>query len=85
MKKAYSKPLVDVETYSLSAAIASNCSIVVHNGPALGDRQQCDDYEDPFAVDSENTFSPMAEHNVSFYEDNCDCYYSSGGQGYWMS
>lgn len=87
MKKAYTKPMIQFERYSMDQAIASNCKIVVSNGP--GDEvmgyPQCDDYvkDNPF-----DSFSlqirPMAVYNVQFYEHNCDCYYSAG-DGYWQS
>ena len=84
LRKAYAKPVIEIEEYALDASIASNCAIVVSNGPALGDHPQCDDYEDPFAI---STFSLTGGvYNVQFYEDtNCDCYYSSSDSGYWMS
>ena len=33
MKKAYQKPCMEMELYALDASIASNCGIVVSNGP----------------------------------------------------
>lgn len=86
LRKTYMKPTIEIEVYSLSASIASNCGIVVSNGPAMGTHPQCDDYVDPFGGASGNTVSPMATYNVQFYEDtNCDCYYSASDFGYWMS
>lgn len=81
-KKLYSKPTVEVELYELNTSIASNCTVVVSNGPAMGNHVQCEDYDDPFAV---ATYS-LRVYNVQFYEDtNCDCYYSSSDNGYWTS
>lgn len=82
MKKTYKKPMVEIEVYTLDASIASNCGIVVSNGPALGDHYQCEGYEDPFG-----TFSARSgPYNVHFYEDtNCDCYTTTTEAGYWTS
>ncbi|MGN1167063.1 MAG: hypothetical protein ACI4S2_11625 [Lachnospiraceae bacterium] len=82
MKKPYEAPKVEIERYSLDASIASNCAVVVHNGPEIGDHQQCEDYEDPFAM---SYSARSATYNVWFYEDTCDCYYSAADGGYWMS
>lgn len=84
MKKVYEAPTLEIELYQLDANIASNCGIVVTNGPALGEHHQCDDYKDPFATSGVSTFS--LPHNVQFYEDtNCDCYTTGGDYGYWTS
>lgn len=82
MKKAYKKPRVEIEVYTLDTSIASNCGIVVSNGPALGDHAPCEGYEDPFG-----TFSARSgPYNVHFYEDtNCDCYTTTTEAGYWTS
>lgn len=87
MKKAYEKPVLEIEYYELDTNIASNCAEVVSNGPAVGNHQQCDDYDDPFAMSlSISTYSTQGVYNVQFYEDtNCDCYYSSSDYGYWTS
>lgn len=84
MKKPYVKPALEFERYELDANIASNCGIVVSNGPAMGNHGQCDDYSDPFGSASYDARS--AVHNVQFYEDtNCDCYTTGGDYGYWTS
>ena len=87
MKKAYSKPLLEIEAYTLSASIASHCGMVVSNGPALGNHLACDDFKDPFATIKQPDAGIMSGHyNVQFYEDtNCDCYTTGGGYGYWTS
>lgn len=86
MKKLYIKPSVEVDIYSLDTSIASNCGIVVHNGPAMENHEQCSDYGDPFAGAGASIMSNEPVHNVQFYEDtNCDCYTSGGDYGYWMS
>ena len=87
MKKAYSKPLLEIEAYTLSASIASHCGIVVSNGPAMGTHEQCKDYHDPFqtVIPPENSILG-GPYNVKFYEDtNCDCYTTGGDYGYWTS
>lgn len=82
MKKPYETPYLEFEFYELDASIASNCAIVVSNGPAMGTHTQCTDYEDPF----EMSVAAYGVYNVQFYEDtNCDCYYSSSDSGYWTS
>ncbi len=83
MKKIYKKPSVEIEIYSLSESIASNCDIVVHNGPEIGNHKQCDDYEDPFGDISLFSFTAI---NGPFYEDGtCDCYTTGNNFGYWNS
>lgn len=82
MKKVYEAPTLEIELYQLDANIASNCGIVVHNGPEMGTHRQCSDYNDPFAAYSARS----AVYNVQFYEDtNCDCYTTGGDYGYWTS
>lgn len=84
MKKVYEAPTLEIETYELDANIASNCGIVVSNGPALGDHQECEDYaeKNPFGLFRARS----AVYNVQFYEDtNCDCYTTGGDYGYWTS
>lgn len=87
MKKVYVAPTVEIERYELDANIASNCSIVVSNGPAVGNHELCDDYDDPFAMSAQSAVSTYSVvYNVQFYEDtNCDCYYSASDHGYWTS
>lgn len=83
MKKPYEAPRLQVEEYRLERAIASNCGIVVSNGPEAEGHRQCDDYQDPFGTSTASTYSV---HNVQFYEDTiCDCYTTGGDYGYWMS
>ena len=83
-KKKYTAPQIEFEYYKLDANIASNCAIVVSNGPQLGKHEQCSDYEDVFGMYS-STYSLRGNYNVHFYEDtNCECYNSSVF-GYWTS
>lgn len=86
MKKVYVAPTLEIEQYELDAGIASNCGIVVSNGPAVGNHEQCKDYEDPFVMSVMALDAEEKPYNVQFYEDtNCDCYYSSSDYGYWTS
>lgn len=87
MKKVYKAPKMEIEYYSLDASIASNCANIVSNGPAVGNHQLCNDYEDPFAMSDESGIALFGgPYNVQFYEDtHCDCYYSSNDNGYWTS
>ena len=83
MKKAYKKPNIEVEIYSLSESIAANCDIVVNNGPAIGGHTGCDKYEDPF--EGIALFS-SASINGPFYDDGtCDCYTTGNNFGFWNS
>ena len=85
MKKLYEAPEVEIELYELDKSIASHCGIVVHNGPEMGNHDQCDDYGDPFAAARSSTYG-AGPYNVQFYEDtNCDCYTTGGDYGYWTS
>lgn len=85
MKKRYEAPLLEVERYELDANIASNCGIVVSNGPAIGDHEECGDYEDLFST-ATYSLNREAIYNVQFYEDtNCDCYTTGSDYGYWTS
>lgn len=85
-KEEYIAPDVQIEYYQLDKNIASNCSIVVSNGPDMGTHHQCSDYKDPFSAAKPNMMRRAPrKYNVQFYEDtNCDCYDSSG-EGYWTS
>lgn len=86
MKKFYMKPSIEVDIYSLDTSIASHCGIVVHNGPAIGNYEECDDYHDPFGSEGASIMNNKPVHNVQFYEDtNCDCYTTGGDYGYWTS
>ena len=86
MKRSYVAPTLEVELYQLDQAIASNCAIVVSNGPAMGDYAPCEDFIDPFSVVPGGMNVMSLPHNVQFYEDtNCDCYTTGGDYGYWQS
>lgn len=83
MKRSYVAPTLEIELYELDQAIASNCGIVVKQGPAMGDHPECEGYVDPWGGLSLMSAPP---HNVNFYEDtNCDCYTSGGDYGSWQS
>ena len=87
MKKAYSAPQLELEIYNLSASIASNCAVVVNNGPEMAGTNEyhsaCGDFSDPFPSTSSYSLRPS---NVTFYEDtNCDCYTTGGSGSYWTS
>ena len=85
MKKAYSKPLLEIEVYELNTNIAANCGSKVSLGPEAPGKVVCDEFKDAFEV-----FSLYARTTAGtpFYDDgsaNCDCYYSSGGGLYFTS
>lgn len=85
MKKLYIKPSVEVDIYSLDTSIASHCHIVVSNGPAIGNHEQCHDYQDPFGGANASIMS-STPINVQFYDvTTCDCYTTGGDHGYWTS
>lgn len=93
MRKPYAKPVIEIETYHLSASIAANCSSVINVGPGIpgadqtGEFRQCDDFKDSGFL----SFIPglsVQSANKPFYstgEAGCDCYYTSGGHGYFTS
>ena len=84
MKKTYMKPYIEVEVYTLDAAIALNCSPIVTLGPEAVGKTTCDEFKDAFDTDSISTFSVKKP----FYADgsaNCNCYYSSADSTYFTS
>lgn len=81
MKKKYIAPDFEVEHYELNTSIAGNCNAVVTQGPEIGTHDNCEEFPDweEFSI---STFALQA----SFYdEETCECYYSSGGEGYFTS
>lgn len=89
MKKSYTKPMVEIEVYELSASIAANCGTIVKLGPEAPNKEVCSEFDDAFEV---LAITPgigiMSTGGTPFYADgaaNCDCYYSSGGEGYFTS
>lgn len=83
MRKAYVKPSIEVERYTLDANIAANCSNIISLGPGTDESgtDACDDYYGAWEI-------ALFSNGTAFYEDGsmqCDCYYSSGGQGYFTS
>lgn len=87
MKKVYSAPVPEFQTYEMSQSIASNCAIVVDSGPAMGKHELCDGYVDPFGFRDSISIQNAPVYNVNFYDDTptCDCYVSSNDYGYWTS
>ena len=88
MKKAYMKPALEIECYKLDQSIAGNCKSIVNWGPGneLTGMEMCDEFKDSWEVNSIGGIGLMSV-GTSFYESGstCDCYYSSGGQGYFTS
>lgn len=85
MKKAYSKPLLEIEVYELNTNIAANCGSKVSFGPEAPGKEVCDEFKDAFEVFS---LDARAVGGTPFYDDgaaHCDCYYSSGGGLYFTS
>lgn len=85
MKKVYSKPLMEIEVYELNANIAANCGSTVTLGPEAAGHVICEEFENAFDVAS---YSLRSVGGTPFYDDgsaNCDCYYTSGGVGYFTS
>ena len=93
MKKIYSKPLIDIEAYELNASIAANCGSVISLGPeciGVDEGSVCKELKDGYEVHS--VIPGLGIQSVTggtpFYNDgsaNCDCYYQSGGSGYFTS
>ena len=89
MKKSYMKPLIEIESYTLTASLAANCGDVVTLGPEATGRTTCDEFKDAFEVFA---FIPgiglQSTGGTPFYANgdaNCDCYYSSGASSYFTS
>lgn len=83
MKKVYVTPYVEFERYELDANIASNCALVVTNGPAVNDQPACEEFDEQWG---EFAMYRNGNHNINFYQEtNCDCYYSASESGYWTS
>lgn len=90
MKKSYAKPLIEIESYELSASIAQSCMNPVSMGPQAPGKTTCDEFKDAFEGFA---FIPgvgiqAAGAGTPFYNDgaaNCTCYYSSGGGLYFTS
>lgn len=89
MRKAYMKPALEIECYDLSQAIAANCGRIVTLGPGDSVGTVCDEFGGSFEVRSLNPGYDLMSSGTSFYDGTtgpvCDCYYSSGGQGYFTS
>ncbi len=80
-KKVYTRPLVEIEVYELNTSIAANCVSKVSFGPEAPGKEVCGEFGDVFEV-------ALYTSGKSFYSDGtaeCDCYYTSGGQGYFTS
>lgn len=76
MKSVYEKPWMEIEFYELDTAIASGCSHIVSLGPEERDGLSiCEEYKQDLMLFSVSR--PPEQSN--FYEDNCSCYLSAGG------
>ena len=90
MKKAYMKPSVEVEVYTLSASIASNCINIVTLGPEdpMLSKPACAEFEDLWKINTQ-IGGGAGIMSISFYDAGgtagCDCYYTAGGDGYFTS
>lgn len=93
MKKVYTKPMIEIEAYTLSASIAYTCTNIINVGPGIpgvteGYYAQCSDYGGSGFLHSITPGVSIQSANQPFYEDGaagCDCYYQSGGMGYFTS
>ena len=90
MKKTYAKPVIEIEAYTLSASLAATCGNTVSLGPEAPGKTKCDEFKDAFEVVSVIPGIGIMgiTKNTPFYADgaaNCDCYYTSGGLGYFTS
>lgn len=92
MRKVYSKPSIEIEVYELNAAIAANCGTRISFGPGAEERpdlEVCKEFEGAFDVVWLNPgASVFSTGHTPFYADgaaNCDCYYTSGNNGYFTS
>lgn len=82
MKKAYAKPLIEIETYELSASIAQSCGNNLTLGPGTQTQPVCKEYEGDWDVFSiVPGIGVMSTGGKPFYTDTpdiCDCYVQSG-------
>lgn len=88
MKKTYVAPNLEIELYELNASIANNCATVVNMGDYGGGSGEpaCNDYLDLVGKLNPDSPSPWSRpHNVSFWENTCDCYTTASGDGYFTS
>lgn len=94
MKKIYSKPVLEIEVYEMSADIAANCGNKVNLGPEAPGHEPCSDYTDGpgFGGDDDfeffSLYTTKSAGGTPFYSDgsaDCDCYYNSGGAAYFTS
>ena len=90
MKKVYSKPALGIETYEMSADIAASCGNKVNLGPEAPGKDICGEYGggNGGGFDVVSVYSMASTGTTPFYADgtaNCDCYYTSGGAGYFTS
>ena len=67
-KKKYSKPVLEVEYYTLETTIAACVST------------STDSSSTPDQTDEENMFASISAYAV-YGESNCSCYYSAGSSG----
>lgn len=85
MNKVYEKPWIEIEYYTLDASIAANCSSTVTLGPGDYKDNVCSEFDGAFDI----SLYSRAKSSATFYDgitgDECDCYYSSGGEGYFTS
>lgn len=89
MKKMYTSPVIEIESYNLSDSIAANCETIRNFGPGTpgGTIEVCTGFTPiptlPFSAGGNDIMS------TSFYDGNkgpvCDCYYTAGGEGYFSS
>lgn len=88
MKKLYTKPQIEIEVYQLDAAIAANCGVIISMGPGAPGVNACKEFGDSWVVTGMDGQVGTNAANTPFYADgsaNCDCYYTSGGNGYFTS
>lgn len=88
MKKVYTSPMIEIESYDLSSSIAAACSTKAVYGPGVpGGPEACEG----FIIIPELPFDSIGNsiQSQSFYDGVegpvCDCYYTAGGEGYFSS
>lgn len=91
-KTSYGAPKLTIQLIDASTTNGSHCVSTVSFGPGISgnpDYPTCEEFdlgpEDPFSVRAMP--ASISRGGASFYEDlnNCDCYYSSGGEGFFTS
>lgn len=89
MKKVYTSPMIEIESYDLSCSIAAACATKPEFGPGVpGGVSACPGFieipELPFDSIG-NSIQAQSFYDGTDGNPACDCYYTAGGEGYFSS